>query len=154
VISLIAGVAIYAWLLVFGVAFAFVLALWVAFADLLPLVGATIGAIPAIFLAFLQSPGLGIATLVFFVVYQTFENHVLQTTIMARTVKLNPLGVLLAVLVGVELAGLLGALLAIPAAGAIQVVVRDVWSERSQSVKHAFSIGADEDEPEAGSAEP
>ena len=75
VISLIAGLAIYAWLLVFGVAFALVLALWVAFADLLPLVGATIGAIPAIFVAFLQSPGLGIATLIFFVAYQTFENR-------------------------------------------------------------------------------
>ncbi len=153
VISLIAGIAIYTWLFAFGVAFAFVLALWVAFADLLPLVGATIGAIPAIFVAFLQSPGLGIATLIFFVAYQAFENHVLQTTIMAKTVKLNPLGVLLAVLVGVELAGLLGALLAIPAAGAIQVVVRDVWSERSQSVKHAFSVGADE-QPEAELPDP
>ncbi len=100
------------------------------------------------FVAFLQSPGLGIATLIFFLVYQLFENHVLQTTIMARTVKLNPLGVLLAVLVGVELAGLVGALLAIPAAGAIQVVVRDVWSQRSQSVKQVFSVGTGVPGPE------
>jgi predicted PurR-regulated permease PerM len=148
VISLIAGVAIYLWLLAFGVPFVFVLSLWVAFADLLPLVGATVGAVPAVFVAFLQSPGLGIATLIFFVVYQQFENHVLQTTIMARTVKLNPLGVLLAVLVGVELAGLVGALLAIPAAGAIQVVVRDVWNQRSQSVKQVFSVGTDEHAPD------
>ena len=82
-----------------------VLALWVAFADMLPLVGATLGAIPPVFVAFLDSPTAGIATLIFFVVYQQFENHVLQTTIMAKTVKLNPLGVLLAVLIGVELAG-------------------------------------------------
>ena len=80
----------------------------------------------------------------FFIVYQQFENHVLQTTIMAKTVRLNPLGVLLAVLVGVELAGLLGALLAIPVAGAIQVVARDVWDQRRGRVKEVLSIGASE----------
>ncbi len=143
-ISLIAGVAIYIWLRAFSLPFALVLALWVAFADMLPLVGATLGAIPAIFVALLDSPATGIATLGFFVVYQQFENHVLQTTVMAKTVKLNPLGVLLAVLAGVELAGLLGALLAIPVAGAIQVVARDIWDERRGRVKEVLSIGASE----------
>ena len=144
-ISLIAGVAIYIWLRALFIPFALVLALWVAFADMLPLIGATVGAVPAIFVALLDSPGLGVATLVFFIVYQQFENHVLQTTIMAKTVKLNPLGVLLAVLAGVELAGLLGALLAIPVAGAIQVVARDIWDERRGRVKAVFSIGASEE---------
>ncbi|HEY3724686.1 MAG TPA: AI-2E family transporter [Acidimicrobiia bacterium] len=143
-ISLIAGVAIYIWLRAFFLPFALVLALWVAFADMLPLVGATVGAIPAVFVALLDSPGTGIATLGFFVVYQQFENHVLQTTVMSKTVKLNPLGVLLAVLAGVELAGLLGALLAIPLAGAIQVVTRDVWSERRGRVKEVLSLGTSE----------
>ncbi len=144
-ISLIAGMAIYIWLRAWFIPFALVLALWVAFADMLPLVGATLGAIPAVFVAFLDSPTAGIATLIFFIVYQQFENHVLQTTIMAKTVKLNPLGVLLAVLVGVELAGLVGALLAIPVAGAIQVVARDVWDERHGRVKEVLSIGASEE---------
>ena len=144
-ISVIAGSAIYIWLRAWFLPFALVLALWVAFADMLPLVGATLGAIPAVFVAFLDSPGAGIATLVFFIVYQQFENHVLQTTIMAKTVKLNPLGVLLAVLIGVELAGLVGALLAIPAAGAIQVVARDVWDQRRGRVKEVLSIGASEE---------
>jgi predicted PurR-regulated permease PerM len=144
-ISLIAGIAIYIWLRAFSIPFALVLALWVAFADMLPLVGATVGAIPAIFVALLDSPAAGIATLGFFVVYQQFENHVLQTTVMAKTVKLNPLGVLLAVLVGVELAGLLGALLAIPAAGAIQVVARDIWDQRRGRVKEVLSIGVAEE---------
>ncbi len=142
-ISLIAGIAIYTWLRALSIPFAFVLALWVAFADMLPLVGATLGAIPPIFVAFLQSPGAGIATLVFFVVYQLFENHVLQTTIMAKAVKLNPLGVLLAVLAGVELGGLVGALLAIPVAGALQVVARDVWRDRRGVVEDVLSLGAD-----------
>jgi predicted PurR-regulated permease PerM len=121
---------------------------------MLPLVGATVGAIPAVFVALLDSPASGIATLAFFVVYQQFENHVLQTSIMAKTVKLNPLGVLLAVLVGVELAGLLGALLAIPVAGAAQVIARDVWDERQGRVKQVLSIGTSEEPIEPDAPEP
>ena len=108
--------ASYVCLRVAGVPFAEVLALWVGFADLIPLVGATIGAAPAVLVAFLHSVPAGIAVLAFFIVYQQFENHVLQVTIMARTVQLNPLAVLLSVLIGVELFGFLGALLAIPPA--------------------------------------
>ncbi len=144
VISLIAGSFTYAWLRILGVPFAFILALWVAFADLLPLVGATLGAIPSVFVALLQSPGQGIATLIFFVVYQLFENHVLQPVVMAKTVNLNPLTVLIAVLIGVQLAGLLGALLAIPVAGALQVLARDVWDTRQGTIKDVFSVGVDE----------
>ncbi|MEP6625451.1 MAG: AI-2E family transporter [Acidimicrobiia bacterium] len=142
-ISLIAGTAIYIWLRSLFIPFAFVLALWVAFADMIPLVGAILGAIPTIFVALIDSPGAGIATIIFFVVYQLFENHVLQTTIMAKAVHLNPLGVLLSVLVGVELAGLLGALLAIPIAGALQVIARDVWVNRREVVEEVLSIGTD-----------
>jgi predicted PurR-regulated permease PerM len=153
-ISLIAGLAIYVWLRALFIPFALVLALWVAFADMLPLVGATVGAIPAVFVALLDSPASGIATLAFFIVYQQFENHVLQTSIMAKTVKLNPLGVILAVLVGVELAGLLGALLAIPVAGAAQVIARDVWDERQGRVKEVLSIGTSEEPIEPDPPEP
>jgi predicted PurR-regulated permease PerM len=121
-----------------------VLALWVAFTDLIPLVGATIGAVPTVAFAFLHSFGAGIATLVFFIAYQQFENHVLQVTVMSRTVNVNPLTVLVSVLVAVELFGLLGALLAIPAAGVIQVVVRDVWDERQGRRQPEPTTGADE----------
>ena len=68
----------------------------------------------------------GIIVLIFYVVYQQFENHVLQVSIMSRTVNVNPLTVLISVLIGVELFGLLGALLSIPVAGIIQVVARDL----------------------------
>ncbi len=128
-ISLMAGTTTYVSLRLAGVPFAFVLSLWVAFADLLPLVGATIGAVPTILVAFLHSTGAGIAMVIVYIVYQQIENHILQPTVMSRTVRLNPLWVLLSVLIGVELAGIVGALLAIPAAGVIQVVVRDVWDE-------------------------
>lgn len=143
-ISVIAGVASFVFLWLADVPFRTVLALWVAFADLIPLVGATLGAIPAVLVAFLNSTSQGIATVVFFVVYQQFENHVLQVTIMAKTVDLNPLVVLVAVLIGVELSGLLGALLAIPVAGVIQVLGRDVYDERKGAMKPEPTIGEDE----------
>jgi predicted PurR-regulated permease PerM len=143
-ISVIAGVATFVWLFVVGVPFRGVLALWVAFADLIPLVGATLGAIPSVLVAFLHSTPAGIATLIFFVAYQQFENHVLQVTIMSRTVKLNPLAVLISVLIGVELFGILGALLAIPAAGIIQVIVRDVYDEHRGRLKEEPTVGPEE----------
>jgi predicted PurR-regulated permease PerM len=144
VISLIAGLVTWVFLVIVNVPFAGVLGLWVGFADLLPLVGATIGAIPTIAIAFLHSTGSGIAVVIMYIVYQQIENHILQPVVMSRTVKLNPLGVLLSVLVGVELAGFVGALLAIPAAGAIQVVIRDLWDERQLRLKAVPTVGVDE----------
>ena len=126
IISAIAGLATYVALWILHVPFKEVLALWVAFADLIPLVGATLGAVPAVLVAFLHSTPAGIAVLVFFIAYQQFENHVLQVTIMSRSVRLNPLAVLASVLIGVELFGILGALLAIPVAGVIQVILSDL----------------------------
>ena len=143
-ISVIAGTLTFIALLIFGVPFAAVLALWTAFADLIPLVGATLGAIPTIGVAFLHSTGAGIGMLIFYVVYQQFENHVLQVTIMAKTVHINQLFVLVSVLIGVELLGFLGALLAIPMAGVIQVIGRDLWDHRAGRFKEEPTIGTDE----------
>jgi predicted PurR-regulated permease PerM len=94
--------------------------------------------------SFLHSVPAGITMVIFFIVYQQFENHVLQVTIMSRTVKLNPLAVLLSVLVGVEVFGFLGALLAIPAAGILQVVARDIYDDRYGRLKAEPTVGADE----------
>jgi len=131
-ISLIAGLAALACLVVLGVPNPIVLALWVAFADLVPLVGATIGAALAVFAAFLHSPTAGIVAVIFFVVYQQIENSALQPMVMSRTVQVNPLVVILSVLIGVEVFGITGALLAIPIVGALQVAVRAGWHEYHQ----------------------
>ena len=101
-------------------------------------------AVPTIAFAFLHSVPAGIIMLIFFIVYQQFENHVLQVTIMAKTVKLNPLAVLVSVLMGVELFGFLGALLAIPVGGIIQVIARDIYDERRGRLKEEVTIGAAE----------
>ena len=125
VISVIAGVASYIFLRIAGVPYPEVLSLWVAFTDLIPLIGATLGAIGVVAVALLHSVPAGVAAIIFFVVYQQFENQVLQVTVMAKTVRVPALAVLVSALVGVELLGLLGALFAIPIAGVIQVV----WSD-------------------------
>ncbi|MCU1398826.1 MAG: conserved rane protein of unknown function [Acidimicrobiales bacterium] len=128
-VSLVAGVAAFVCLMSLGIANSIVLALFVAFADLIPLVGATIGAAVCVLAAFLHSPTAGIVSLIFFVVYQQVENGLIYPWIMARKVNVNPLVVLLSVLVGVELFGILGALLAVPASGALQVIVKAARQE-------------------------
>jgi predicted PurR-regulated permease PerM len=129
-ISIIAGASITVVLLILGVPYAVALGLLVAFLDLIPLAGATIAGIIVAVVAFLHSVPAGIVAVAFFVVYQQVENHVLQPVIYGRTVQLSPLTVLVAVLVGAELAGILGALAAIPVAGAIQVIIRDQLAYR------------------------
>jgi predicted PurR-regulated permease PerM len=129
-ISLIAGASITVVLLIVGVPFAVALGLLVALLDLIPLAGATVAGIVVAIVAFSHSIPAGIVAVVFFVVYQQIENHVLQPVIYGRTVQLSALVVLISVLVGAELAGILGALAAIPVAGAIQVILRDQLAHR------------------------
>jgi predicted PurR-regulated permease PerM len=132
VISLIAGTLTTLVLLVLGVPFAVALGLIVAVLDLIPLAGATIAAIIIGSVAFLHSIVAGIVVVAFFIIYQQVENHVLQPLIYHRTVALSPLAILIAVLVGAEVAGVLGALAAIPVAGAIQVVLMDFLRARRE----------------------
>ena len=129
-ISLIAGGSITVVLLVMGVPYAVALGLLVAFLDLIPLAGATVAGVVVAIVAFLHSVPAGIVAVLFVIVYQQLENHFLQPVIYGRTVQLSPLVVLISVLIGAELAGILGALAAIPVAGTLQVIVRDQLAAR------------------------
>jgi predicted PurR-regulated permease PerM len=124
-ISLIAGITSTTALVILGVPYAVALGLLVAILDLIPLAGATIAAILVTTVAFLDSTTSGIIMLIFFVIYQQLENQVLQPVVYGRTVRLSPLAVLIAVLIGAEIAGVIGALAAIPVAGTIQVLIVD-----------------------------
>jgi predicted PurR-regulated permease PerM len=124
-ISVIAGFVSTVVLLALDVPYAVALGLVVAIFDLVPLAGATIAAVIVSTVALLDSTTSGIIVIVFFIVYQQLENHLLQPIVYGRTVQLSPLAVLIAVLVGAELAGVVGALAAIPVAGTIQVILRD-----------------------------
>jgi predicted PurR-regulated permease PerM len=133
--SLIAGVTVFVTLMIVGVPFPYLWGLWVALVDFLPMVGGALAGIPTVLFAFTHSLTAGIATLVVFLVYTQVENHILNPVIMSKTVRINPLLVLIAVLVGASLGslvdgifgGFVAALLAIPAAGALQVLVREAW---------------------------
>jgi predicted PurR-regulated permease PerM len=124
-ISLIAGGLTAFVLAIMGVPYAIALGLIVGILDLIPLAGATIAAIIVGAVAFLHSIPAGIVVVVFFIVYQQLENHILQPVVYGRTVQLSPLAILISVLIGAELAGVLGALAAIPVAGSLQVVFLD-----------------------------
>ena len=133
--SVIAGGVVLVTLLALGVPFAVLWALWVALVDFLPMIGGALAGFPTVVFALTHSLTAGIVTLVVFLVYTQVENHVLNPVVMSRTVRINPLLVLIAVLVGANVGdlvggffgGFVGTLLAIPFAGAIQVVVREAW---------------------------
>jgi predicted PurR-regulated permease PerM len=133
--SLIAGLVVFVTLIILGVPFAFLWALWVALVDFLPMIGGALAGIPTVLFAAAHSLTAGIITLVVFLAYTQIENHVLNPVVMSRTVSVSPLLVLLAILVGASLGSWLGgtfgafvgALIAIPTAGAIQVVTREIW---------------------------
>jgi predicted PurR-regulated permease PerM len=129
-ISVIAGITSTLALVALRVPYAVALGLLVAILDLIPLAGATIAAIIVCSIGFLHSLAAGIILIVFFIVYQQIENHLLQPLVYSRTVRLSPLAILISVLVGAEIAGVLGALAAIPVAGTIQVLLRAWLEER------------------------
>jgi predicted PurR-regulated permease PerM len=125
-ISIIAGTCAWLAMIALGVPFALPLAIVIAFFDLLPMVGATIGAIIVALAALLVSPLTAVIWLVYVFLYQQAENYLIQPVVYRRAVQVSPLATIVAVLLGGSLLGLLGALLAIPAAAAIQLIVRDL----------------------------
>ena len=133
VISLIAGVLATIVLYAVGSEFAIALGLLVAILDLIPLAGATIAAIVVTTVVFIETDWIrAVIVIGFFIAYQQFENHVLQPFVYGRTVQLSPLVVLCAVLIGAQLAGMFGALLAIPVAGSLLAVARELIAYRKE----------------------
>src|SRR5215208_4749837 len=132
VISILAGLVTYITLRILGVPFALPLAILFGFFDLIPLVGATLGGIlVGIVVAFAAAFPIGlIVWVIVLVVYQQIENNLIQPFVYGKAVQLHPLIVIVAILIGAALLGVLGALLAIPTAAAIQAVVRDYWHLR------------------------
>jgi predicted PurR-regulated permease PerM len=124
-------------LMLLGVPFPFLWALWVALVDFLPMIGGALAGIPTVLFAAAHSLTAGIVTLAVFLAYTQFENHVLNPVIMSRTVRINPLLVLVSILVAASIGswiggffgGFVAALLAIPTAGAGQVIMTELWRD-------------------------
>ncbi len=126
-----------------GVPFAVPLGVTMAFFGLIPLVGATIGGvIVAIVTLFQDFPRDTIIWIVYLVVYQQVENSVLQPTIFRKTVNVHPLAVIVAILIGSALLGIVGALLAIPVAAAIQIIAKDRYEARTATAPPAAVTAA------------
>lgn len=133
--SIVAGVVVFVTLAALGVPYALLFGLWVALVDFLPTIGGALAGIPTVLFAAGHSLTAGIVTLVVFLLYTFFENHILNPIVMSRTVKVNPLLVFIAVLIGADIGSWVGGLfggfvcvlLAIPVAGSIQVVIREIW---------------------------
>jgi predicted PurR-regulated permease PerM len=131
----VAGVTAFIVLSILGVPFAAALSIIVFFADLIPLVGATLGAVlVAIVTLFSDFPTATIVWAIFSIVYQQVENTVIQPQIQKRAVNVHPFIVLVAVLFGSTLLGVLGALVAIPVAAALQILGRDMWARRQPPI--------------------
>ncbi len=151
VISLIAGVTTFIVLVVLGIPYPAALALLVAILDLIPLVGATLGATIIIVVALFVAWWKALILLVFFLVYQQLEGSVLQPLVYSRAVHLDALTIFVAVLVGGILLGIPGALLAIPVAEIIRIVVTDLLEHRSRLVEAEAAVGMGQGEPDVSS---
>lgn len=127
ILSVIIGVAVYVTLKILGVKYALVLALAAGVAEAIPYVGPVFSAIPAILIALTQSPVKGLLVGVMYVVIQQVENHVLVPKIMQKVTGLHPIVSIFSMLIGVKVAGLVGALLAIPVAMMLGIVVSDAF---------------------------
>ena len=126
-ISIISGTLAFAVMAILGIPFAAALGLWVAITDLIPNIGAMLGASACIIVALFSSAGDAVALAVYFLIYQRLENYLILPRVMSKAIDLSAPTVIIALLVGAELAGLGGALLALPIAAALKVVIGEVW---------------------------
>ena len=107
--------------------YAVALAAVVALLDVIPMIGATLGAVVVTAIAFATDPKIGIACLVFYIVYQQVENYLIYPRVMSRSVDIPGAMTVIAALIGASLLGVVGALLAIPTAAAVMLLVREVF---------------------------
>jgi predicted PurR-regulated permease PerM len=132
VTSVVAGVSAALFLWALHVPYPAALGLFVALTGLIPLVGATVGGVVACAVAFTVAPSTGFSAVIFFIVYQQFENFFLVPRVMRQAVNVSPAATIVAVLIGATLLGVVGALLAVPMAAAVQLVATEVIVPRQE----------------------
>jgi predicted PurR-regulated permease PerM len=128
--SAVAGMGTYIWMLIFGIPYPILLALLVALLDLIPVIGSTIGGVIVTLVALTVSVPIAIGTAGFYIVYRLAEDYLLVPRVMGRTVQIPGVISILAVLVGGALMGIIGALVAIPAAAAVRLLLNEITFRR------------------------
>ncbi|MDP3697703.1 MAG: AI-2E family transporter [Candidatus Taylorbacteria bacterium] len=134
-LALIVGLTVYIGLSLMGIKYALVLGILAMMFEIVPIVGPVLAAIPAVFLAFLQDPGLGLWVLVFYIVMQQLENHLLVPVVLGKTTGLNPVVVIMALLIGNQMAGIPGMILSVPIATVIVEILEDL-AKHKEEAKH------------------
>ncbi|MCU1490200.1 MAG: hypothetical protein JWM85_1605 [Acidimicrobiaceae bacterium] len=132
--SIVSGVGTYVWLAAFGVPYPFLLALFVALFDLIPIIGSTVGGIVVSLVALVKGFPVAVATAAFYIAYRFFEDYLLTPRVMRHTVRISPGLTIIATLIGGSLLGLVGALVAIPCAATIYLLLEEVvWPRMDQA---------------------
>jgi predicted PurR-regulated permease PerM len=116
---------------ILGVNYALTLALIAGLTEFIPYLGPVLAAIPAVFLSFTQSPMLAIFVIILYYIIQLVENNIVVPKLMQKVVGLNPIIIIVVLLIGFKIAGIVGAIISIPAATAINVFLRDVFNKRA-----------------------
>lgn len=129
-LGIVVGTFVFIGLKILGVKYALVLALLAGILEIVPYIGPVLSAIPAVLLGLAQSPFLALLIILLYIIIQQLENHFLVPKIMEKVVGLNPLVVILVLLVGAKLAGVLGAILAVPVATAVHVFATDIFEKK------------------------
>ncbi len=129
-LSLVIGILTYIGLIILGIPYALPLAVVAGILEIVPVIGPIISAIPAILITLTISPVLSIGVAVMYFVIQQLENHLIVPQVMKRAVGLNPLVVILAIAIGSRLLGFAGALLAVPIAVVLQIIVTEIIEEK------------------------
>lgn len=131
ILSVFIFVLTYIGLTILGVHYALFLALIAGSLEIVPYIGPFVAAVPSIFFAMIQSPPLVIGVIILYIVIQKTEGYILVPKVMEKTVGTSPLVVLLSLLIGFKLAGVLGILLAVPLAGALTVIIKEFFQEKT-----------------------
>lgn len=130
ILMLIAFAIYFIGLSIIGVPYALAIAFFGGLMEILPYVGPVLAAIPAVLVGVAYSPGLGIAALIFYLIAHQLEAHIIAPQVMKRSANLNPVALIVAVLVGIELGGPLGVILSVPITMMLSVFVEDIFEKR------------------------
>lgn len=126
-VSVVMGCLSFAGMYFLGVDYPLVFGLLTALTETIPIIGPIIGAAPAVFLAYLAAPELAVKVVVFFLVIHQLENHIIVPKIMGKSIDLHPVTVIISLLIGGQLLGVVGMILAVPVAALLKVLYRHLW---------------------------
>lgn len=126
-VSVIVGVIVFAGVYLFRLEYPMVLGLLAGLTEMIPIVGPFIGAAPAVLLAYLVSPALAVKVAIFYILVQQIENHIIVPKVMGHSIDLHPIAIIISLLVGGQLFGILGMMVAVPAAALIKVLAKHLW---------------------------